>query len=409
MDDEESRPQAVNSKALHVRKVPGSFDDDEISPAKEQFDEDQGPPAPAQPSAALKPENIPPLHPPVDQSYLEEPSQAGDKVSDSFTEQAVRDHLQDIESSFAAPLSPIPTTSQDGVDDTFLFDSPKKALMPPTFGGTTTETPPQVQEPDTSRPGTAIALHDSQISDQSGTNTSIGNGTSSLEGFSSPTVESTARTISRALSRSSEQEARDGASETTDDWDSSTRRQSQFTDASRLRTPSLSGTTPTLRNQSSDADLRRTSTDTAGSGHILRYGRRPRYLRSRDASQRSSVSSFATNTDSHDDVESDVTVGLGTDYALQSGGAVSTLTSSRSMSNMNILSRSISMGSMLSGKNAASAKSLIQNSAVRDSASGVVMARLITSRFGLIAMLLKDPRTAQIVGPMIKSLIKTPK
>jgi hypothetical protein len=46
---------------------------------------------------------------------------------------------------------------------------------------------------------------------------------------------------------------------------------------------------------------------------------------------------------------------------------------------------------------------------VRDSASGVVMARLITSRFGLIAMLLKDPRTAQIVGPMIKSLIKTPK
>jgi uncharacterized membrane protein YoaK (UPF0700 family) len=64
------------------------------------------------------------------------------------------------------------------------------------------------------------------------------------------------------------------------------------------------------------------------------------------------------------------------------------------------------MGSMLSGQNAASAKTLIQNSAVRDSATGVVMARLITSRFGLIAMLLKDPRTAQIVGPMIKSLIK---
>jgi hypothetical protein len=67
------------------------------------------------------------------------------------------------------------------------------------------------------------------------------------------------------------------------------------------------------------------------------------------------------------------------------------------------------MGSMLSGQNAASAKTLIQNSAVRDSATGVIMARLITSRFGLIAMLLKDPRTAQIVGPMIKSLIKTPK
>jgi hypothetical protein len=67
------------------------------------------------------------------------------------------------------------------------------------------------------------------------------------------------------------------------------------------------------------------------------------------------------------------------------------------------------MGSMLTGQNAASAKTLIQNSAVRDSATGVVMARLVTSRFGLIAMLLKDPRTAQVVGPMIKSLIRTPK
>ena len=64
------------------------------------------------------------------------------------------------------------------------------------------------------------------------------------------------------------------------------------------------------------------------------------------------------------------------------------------------------LGSMLSGQNAASAKTLLQNSAVRDSASGVVMAKLITSRFGLIAMLLRDPRTAQFVGPILKSLVK---
>ena len=64
------------------------------------------------------------------------------------------------------------------------------------------------------------------------------------------------------------------------------------------------------------------------------------------------------------------------------------------------------MGSMLSGQNAASAKTLLQSSAVRDSASGVVMAKLITSRFGLIAMLLRDPRTAQFVGPILKSLVK---
>lgn len=65
------------------------------------------------------------------------------------------------------------------------------------------------------------------------------------------------------------------------------------------------------------------------------------------------------------------------------------------------------MASMISGQNAASAKSLLQNPAIQQSASGVVMARLLTSRFGLIAMLLKDPRTAQVVGPMLKSLIKT--
>lgn len=64
------------------------------------------------------------------------------------------------------------------------------------------------------------------------------------------------------------------------------------------------------------------------------------------------------------------------------------------------------MASMLTGQNAASAKTLLQNAAVQDSAKGMVMARLITSRFGLIALLLRDPRTAQIAGPMIKSLIK---
>jgi hypothetical protein len=64
---------------------------------------------------------------------------------------------------------------------------------------------------------------------------------------------------------------------------------------------------------------------------------------------------------------------------------------------------------MLSGQNAASAKTLLKNAAVQDSAKGVVMTKLVTSRFGMIAMLLRDPRTAQFVGPVIKSLIKTPK
>lgn len=64
------------------------------------------------------------------------------------------------------------------------------------------------------------------------------------------------------------------------------------------------------------------------------------------------------------------------------------------------------MASMLSGQNAASAKTLLQNPAVRNSATGLVMARLVTSRFAIITMLLKDPRTAQVIGPIIKSLLK---
>jgi len=358
MDDDESRPAAAH-KTTHLRKVPGSFDDDEISPAKENFD--HLPVSPAPPAAGvLVPADIPRLLPPppaaADQSYLDGPSRAADKVSDSFTEQVVRDHLQDIESSFAAPLSPIPTKSQDGVDDTFLFDSPRKQLLPPPSQPlVAADAPPRDDEETVSRPATAVPIEDSRVSEPSGTvdPTDVGNATSYLEGFSSPTAEATARSVSKALSRSDvDAEDQDGRSEAaTDDWDVSTRRQSQLTDTTRLRSPSFSGTTPTLRNRTSDADLGRTSTDAAGSsGPLLRYGRRPRYLRSRDASQRSSVSSFATNTDSHDDVESDVTVGLGTDYALQSGGAVPALNSSRSLSNMsNILARSISMGSMLSG------------------------------------------------------------
>ncbi len=93
----------------------------------------------------------------------------------------------------------------------------------------------------------------------------------------------------------------------------------------------------------SDQSLHRLSTD-AGStpGYALKVAKqRPKYLRSRNASQRSSISSLVT------DPESDVTVGLGTDYALQSGGAVPALGMSRSTSNL--LSRSISMGSMASG------------------------------------------------------------
>ncbi|EFX02492.1 anucleate primary sterigmata protein B [Grosmannia clavigera kw1407] len=99
---------------------------------------------------------------------------------------------------------------------------------------------------------------------------------------------------------------------------------------------------PQHNSQNPDSE-RGISQDGTSSG--LRFGKRPRFLKSRNASQRSSASSV-TNPDSHDDVDSDVTIGLGTDYALQSGGAVSTLYTKHSASDA--LSRSASIMSVAS-------------------------------------------------------------
>jgi chromosome segregation ATPase len=221
---------------------------------------------------------------PVDPSRLHD---------ESLTEDAVRQHLQDVESSFLPALSPIPTGSNidGGVDDTFLFDSPNKAAMQ-------------------DKPAPAEA--DSTVAS---------NTTSSLENLdSSPTAAAAARTISRAVSMASH----NNQSETQQDKDGDAGSLSQSLTASdRLD----AGSNP---------------------GHSLR-GRRPKYLRSRISSQRSSTSSFATNPESQDGSEV-TTLGYGTDYALQSGGAVPALGApSRNVSNNMMLARSISMGSVASG------------------------------------------------------------
>ena len=64
------------------------------------------------------------------------------------------------------------------------------------------------------------------------------------------------------------------------------------------------------------------------------------------------------------------------------------------------------MGNLLTGQNPESYRAVFTNPAVQDSARGVVMAKLLTSRFGLLAMLLRDPRGAAVVGPILKSLVR---
>lgn len=232
---------------------------------------------------------------------------------DSITEEAVREHLKDVESSFLPTLSPIPAgpnNAAGGVDDTYVFDSPNKVDM---------------------------QAHRAYFEPDSG---DAGDTTSSLENLdSSPTAAAAARTISRAMKMAGnsntntipeEREPEDGEDEEREGLESS--RVSSIGD----QEGSLS------RSQSLNERL-----DAGGTpGHALR-SKRPKYLRSRHASQRSSTSSFVTNPDSHDGSEV-TTLGQGADYALQSGGAVSAL-GPQPRSASNTLTRSTSMGSVASG------------------------------------------------------------
>ncbi|KAK0610392.1 hypothetical protein B0T17DRAFT_610727 [Bombardia bombarda] len=341
-------PESRPSTSHRVDDRP-SWDHDrdptKFSPLREKFDDNRPRPTPASattssgtsaptPPTVLKLENIPPLHHPstenVENSFDDGPSLEL-RHSDSQAEIAVRQHLQDIESSFTATLSPV-AASNNGIDDTFLFDSPSKRPLPrasprPIFDADDTvdeslQTLPAQRTP----PRPAHVADESELSeaqevqDVADTSHAISsNSTSMLEAFSSsPTAAATARTISRAVSQASR--ARTGSGDESADMTGHHLQDHDASSQSPYKHSLDAGSTP---------------------GQSLKGKDRPKYLRSRMASQRSSVSSLITNP------ESDVTVGLGVDYALQSGGSVPPPPMQRSTSN--ILSRSVSMGSMASG------------------------------------------------------------
>lgn len=223
----------------------------------------------------------------------------------TLTEEAVREHLKDVESSFLPALSPIAarTTGQDlaGADDTT----------------------------DTLTQGQPRRLRHDEAQDAA----HFGNHTSSLENMdSSPTAAAAARTVSKAVSTT--------ANPTRDDAVPATAEASEYKDDNEHSFLSMTDD-PFSQSQLPSDRIDAGSTP----GNSLRIGKRSRYLRSRYGSQRSSISSFITNPESHDG--SEATVGLGADYALQSGGAVPVLGMPRSTSSH--YQRSISIGSMASG------------------------------------------------------------
>ncbi|KAL7619366.1 hypothetical protein AAE478_009903 [Parahypoxylon ruwenzoriense] len=325
-------------------------------------------------------ETVPPLPPPYlrispDDSSIVETTRLehDEKHLDSLTEEEqVRAHLEDVESSFVPPISPIRVPGPNaGIDDTYLFDgAAKKPLvlmpisapsLPPAFAAAPSRSPsPSQHDPPRSPPADEPSAETNFVGDrvspdpttpQTGSlgrgpwpmtqpepddqafsehddfdAAETGNTTSALEGLSSPTTAAAARTVSRAIAMASKSTGEDPA--TVDRGSDAPSRNNSNLD--------LPPEAPTLDHQISDQSLHTPGT-------ALRIGKRPKYLRSRNASQRSSTSSFLSN----DDVESDMTAGLGADYALQSGGAMPALGLARSASNT--LSRSVSIGSMASG------------------------------------------------------------
>ncbi|CAG9941672.1 unnamed protein product [Clonostachys rosea f. rosea IK726] len=261
----------------------------------------------------------------LDESYLAaEPIEPSRLPDDSLTEEAVREHLRDVESSFLPALSPVPAGKRSiagGIDDTFAFDSPVKTDMPPR--GATPETHP----------------------------IDASNTTSNLEVLdSSPTAAAAARTISRAVSSVSQKQSQ--FQTRTEHFEPTTIQENGPDDedvtgageGNESSHASASGDQESSLSRSHSLSDRR---DAAGSNlsGSLRV-KKGKYLRSRYASQRSSTSSFATNAESIDG--SEITAMGAADYALQSGGAVPALgPSSRNSTNM--FTRSISVGSAISG------------------------------------------------------------
>lgn len=270
--------------------------------------------------------------------------------NDSYTAHMVRRRLQDMESSFTQPISPLPTINSLGFDDTFVFDSPSK---PPKSAASSASKPssapprsipcdePSLPELPPGGTGKSPQLKPEPSSQERKLNMPMD--TSALEGFSSPSGDSLSRTVSRAVSGVSAAKYAPGENSAppSNDGESVVHRDLP-SDDSFLHPASASGS-----QKAKEKNIPKINVDAgATSSGLHKAGTRPKYLRSRMSSQRSSDSSITG-----DDMESDATVGtggLGVDYVLQSGGAVPAHAMSRNSSMGNLITRQISMGSVVS-------------------------------------------------------------
>lgn len=354
-------------------RVPGGFDTDEdLSPIKSQFDLPENDTyeetidSQTKSTMGILPKSYSTLTAPSEDGR----SQMEGEIS-GLEEQEMRRRLMDMDSSFLPQVSPVGRSDGSGVDDTFVFGGvhpPEDPVVVPEDYSTDQDSESMAtaqtalkddnaQESPTTPPGMyqTPAPDREMLAKMDEINIALdgdNDNTSSLETLSSsPTAAAAARTVSRALSMASTggyETAHDTSHIETEEGKGSDSDANNDPTPQRPVIPSPNAShpgspTPTKLSLSQGvADANNENIDESDFG-TPRSRKRPKFLRSRMASQRSSTSSYTTAST---EGGSDITVGA--DYALQSGGAAPFGGSVRSRPSMD-LSRTTSLGSMASG------------------------------------------------------------
>ncbi|KAI4212778.1 MAG: hypothetical protein LQ351_004480 [Letrouitia transgressa] len=346
-------------------KVPGGFETDEdISPIKPEFDYENAYPFEQDTTSSQH------------ASKLERTSAGGDSLpptsSDDGTshiagegntvdEKEIRRKLMDMDSSFLPEISPTSQRSQLGKDDTYVFGSLNTASEDVKHPANVESQDPNVRKDEiTESPATPPEMYKTpapgreELPEYGVFDSEEEQGhfnTSALETISSsPTAAAAARTVSRAVSMASI-----GGYETADDshisgvplvlQDNSRKDDNEVTPRRRsasLISSSAASPTPTRPTTSIKNDDGINENVGEHMPDSPQTKGRPKFLRSRMASQRSSYSSYTTTS-----TEEGSNLTLGADYALQSGGSVP---SGGSISSRpGLMARGSSLGSMASG------------------------------------------------------------
>ena len=353
---------ATPSRPLVVRqasRVPGGFDtDDDLSPIKTEYiqdgeEESEDAPVVEQLTSSIKAEE--------GNSILSALSDDGRSQlvgeNSVLDEKVMGRRLMDMDSSFLAVVSPAAHN-----DDAFIFgehhpNSSTIAEPPDTEHGHRQDDNENQNEPtDKSYPKSPMTPPElyqtpAPVSGYDADHDDDNIDTASLETMSSsPTAAAAARTVSRAVSSTSNggyQTAEDRTAaktpesevpSSTADQELTPRKSLQASISSRAASPTPTKPVASQNiEEAANGDIDEVEFDSP------RSRKRPKYLKSRMNSQRSSYSSYTTTST---EGASDVT--LGADFALQSGGAAPYGGSINSRPTRD-LTRTISLGSIASG------------------------------------------------------------